>query len=651
MDRFWLDLGLIINLDKEQEQEGRGCTWLWRECCLDKVKKWFQVTGTKGSGVEAHRYHWCFTRDSGDLTLAGRARSVVRLGGLVYSQFYAMIKQQFDAAKHYPWDRDDDTLAMMALDEDYKEALRSVVGAQRVDMDACRESYNHCGRRIMLGVRLNDGRSWGVREEHRMSLNLLMSVNAELMSRGEPQIRAEGTRDPFYVHRTKTVNLFTEYVVLPLARWYQEILGMSPEGHLGVDRQKMSIMVALLLKNSYGSGMLRRYPMLWEQKNQSEGEDRRARLGLGLKKTISQYGFGWLPSELFDWKSNNFAPGIADNFPFPLRELQQRYESRRKSQGVMMKIMQDVDLLTGRLKAIEEDCNGEEEGQWRFWIHWLAVRIMRQYHEDVWHRLYQSPFEFRGKEMQRQKEVEILRRKKEENESELSGEDVQKVPPSKKRRRGEQGGLKRKRSKGVPKEFRTIPLLTYQEVRKELCEKPIATGKGKQWTTRWALFQLLFYPEKVEQDVDDVGSQGWHDLPYLHGLNRARKELIDKALFRQTLYNDLRMLFDRYCLCIPSVSRDRWLAGDSSKKKPGWIGFDQQSNRIDSPRQSEDSTWRTENRIDQDWCWDLSAERAVLGEMIREARWRGKTYIRWRIYERLSRETIRDRMGEVIALD
>src|SRR5579864_9351822 len=169
-----------------------------------------------GSKVTATRFNWCFTKDTGCLTIAGKKKSMIRRGGLIFSQFYMMDKGQFDATKHLPWDDDDDTMAMMALDSVYQEALRSTIGAKIMDMKTCRSSYNHCGRRFMLGVRMNDARSWGAREEHRMSLALLMAVNAELQSRGNPEIRRKETRTQFYVHKTQIVNRFMESVTLPL---------------------------------------------------------------------------------------------------------------------------------------------------------------------------------------------------------------------------------------------------------------------------------------------------------------------------------------------------------------------------------------------------------------------------------------------------
>jgi len=105
----------------------------------------------------------------------GRQRSVIRKGGLM-SQFYAMNKLQFEATKHFTWDDNDDTTAMMALDKGYREALRATIEARAVDMNTCRQSYNHCGRRYLLGSRMNEDRSWGVRQEYRMNLALVMMM-------------------------------------------------------------------------------------------------------------------------------------------------------------------------------------------------------------------------------------------------------------------------------------------------------------------------------------------------------------------------------------------------------------------------------------------------------------------------------------------
>ena len=200
---------------------------------------------------------------------------------------------------------------------------------------------------MILSLRLNDEKSWGAREEHRMSLSLLMIVHTELRRRENPGLRQIGTRDPFYVHRTSVVNQFAEQIVLPYAQWYQEILGMSEEGQLGVDRQKLAIMVGSLLKGSYGAALMESHALLWHKKNPSEEDDGKEYVGLGLRMMVERYGFGWLPHDLFDFESNNFASGVADQFPFLSDALRRRYESRKRLQYTVTTVMQDIDLIVG----------------------------------------------------------------------------------------------------------------------------------------------------------------------------------------------------------------------------------------------------------------------------------------------------------------
>jgi len=175
--------------DEEMEARYGGHTWMWRNCCLDKLADAFQMKECEGSKVVVTKYNWCMTRDVGNITITGKKRSMIRKGGLMHSQLYAMNKLQFDAIKHFPWDDGDDTMAIMALDQGYREALRATVGVKAVDIKSCRQSYNHCGRRYLLGTRMNDDRSWGAREEHRMSLKLVQAVNSELHCRGDPELR------------------------------------------------------------------------------------------------------------------------------------------------------------------------------------------------------------------------------------------------------------------------------------------------------------------------------------------------------------------------------------------------------------------------------------------------------------------------------
>ena len=611
-------MGIVIVGDKEMEERYGGHTWMWRNCCLDKLAEAFQMKECEGSKVGVTKYPWCMTRDTGNITITGKQNSMIRKGGLMYSQLYGMNKLQFDAMKHFPWEDGDDTMAMMALDQGYRDALRATVGVKAIDMKACRQSYNHCGRRYLMGARMNDDRSWGVREEHRMSLTLVQAINSELRCRGDPELRRPESRFQFYVHSTKLVNCFSEVVTLPIASWYQVTLGMAPEGMLGTDHQKLAILQSYLLKNSYGCSLVRRLPLLWEKRIQRKGEEegeeeeeeeeeeerekkvlkkgekKGEKIGLGLKGTTQKYGFGWLPNNMFNWEANSFANGIAEHFPFPIRVLERRYNGRRKERATMMGILQEMDQMIGRIKILGD--KEEDEEKRLFLLRWLATRIMRQYHEDVWEGLYKSPFEFKGKES------ELERQRQVDNDDESEDEE----PRPRKRAR-----ITKKNAKVVKKIWEEPPPLTYAGVKGELEEEPLPVGIGKLYFNRKDFFQLIF-----QTDQEEARGQGWQNKPYLHALRMVEVHL--NAEDFQLVLRRLRYLFNHTCHCVPNISRDRWLVNHGQFKfKPGWIAFDENGERIDCSSfkgfraKEKGSSWLEERSIHSDKYWGMTADEAT----------------------------------------
>jgi len=582
--------------DKEMEERYGGHTWMWRNCCLDKVAEAFEMKGCKGSRVMTTRYNWCMTRDTGNLTITGKRRSMIRKGGLMHSQFYGMSKLQFDAMKHFPWEDGDDTMAMMALDKRYQEALRSTIGGKAVDINTCRQSYNHCGRRYLLASRMNYDRSWGVREEHRMSLRLVQAINSELHCRGDPELRRRESRFQFYVHPTRVVNAFSESVALPIASWYQETLGMAPEGMLGIDRQKLAILQCYLLKMSYGCSLLRQYPILWEKRIRNIGEESHVKIGLGLKDIVQKYGFGWLPGSMFNWEANSFAMGIADQFPFPIRTLEKRYQTRRDERTMMIDILQEMDQATGRIKILVE--NQEKR---TFLLRWLATRVMRQYHQDIWDALYKSPFDFKGKESE-------LERQKQERMNEETESDGEEPRPRKRVL------VTKKNAKVVKKRWEEPPGLTYASVKAELEEEPLPVGIGKLYFNRNDFFRLIF-----RSDKEQVKGQGWQNKPYLHALQAIELHL-DPEDYR-FIMRRLESLFNRTCHCIPNISRDRWLVNSGqSKFKAGWLAFDMNGDRIDCSSFKRDrakesgSSWLNEKSMHEDKYWNITLDEAISEE-------------------------------------
>src|SRR5436305_3864444 len=220
---------------------------------------------------------------------------------------------------------------------------------------------------------------------------------------------------------------------------------MASESELGQDRQKLAILLCFLLKSYYSSTLLQQHPFLWQKK--SKNDEVIQEIGLGLKEVIKRFGFGWMTERFFDWDTNNFAQGVADNFPFPVQRLQKLYKKRSHERKRMITILQEMDQITGRINTLTE--SEEDRQNYRFLRCWLATRIIKQYHQDVWDGLYQWPYEFKGKEVERKRQEEESAREREEV---VEGEQD---PGFNKRRRLN----KAKHYKGIRKSWEEPPLL------------------------------------------------------------------------------------------------------------------------------------------------------------------------------------------------
>jgi len=550
-NRMYLDLGIVTITPKARVSP--GYTAKHKLCCLNEFKEQLQMGHLQASKLKVVDYLWCFLRDVGGMTIVGPVKSISRLGGLVYTQMYSQDKLSFDAQKHFPLGADDDTLIAMSLGEQYREAICAILGIERFDMNACRLSFNHSGLRIMQSIRNQGWRDFAAREEFRITLKLYKALNQELRDRGSPPLRTF-PHDNLFFFETQLTHQFVEFNTLPLARWYQEVVrwadSKAPTSQIGTDRQKLAVLISLLLKHSYSTGFLAKFPVMWQKITRNE-DDSTLELGLGLKAIIKEFGYAWLPHEIFNFSINSFADGVADRFPFPISTIQQNYRRRGGARKTSMELMQEVDQVCGRLPL---GTNKSDEDKAFVMLTWLAMRIIKEYMRNVWTSLFQSNYEFAGKQAEREKQMANPRKRPRTTARQESYVFIS---------------------------FDIPPNLLYTSVRRKLGEKLKVCGLGsrgkKGHQTKDAIFNLLFveYIDSLDQPQDQRSSfkSGWKDKSYLHALMQAQHAL-DAAKYKQLLVH-IRRLFRYYCRCVPNVSRDRWLAPCSQDKtKNSWMGFD-----------------------------------------------------------------------------
>jgi hypothetical protein len=156
-------------------------TYLWRRCCLEaytRTRITRQPDGKHARGsARCTTYPWATMRDTIGQTLFSAPNGQESGDGLIYSQFYALIKTPFDTSKTYIFNNE--ALENLALDPGYIRSLQQQGGGITFSKAVCTLAYLHSKKRAHANLTDNQWRSYGIREEHRVSLCMMEEI-AEL---------------------------------------------------------------------------------------------------------------------------------------------------------------------------------------------------------------------------------------------------------------------------------------------------------------------------------------------------------------------------------------------------------------------------------------------------------------------------------------
>ncbi|KAI8676091.1 hypothetical protein NCS56_00496000 [Fusarium sp. Ph1] len=174
---------------------------LWRRCCLRRLwrqrQRWSRRYNATHSAEQRSpedpeplkpgsaplrlaEYPKLTMRDAVDMTIKPTDGSREILEGLVYSQFYNLIKVPFDVAKQYPFQNRQ--LEKMALDPAYLDDCEGSTRWNHANQASLKLAYRLSKLRVRASL-VPDGRdgisvpfTYGVRAEDRVSLALLERI-------------------------------------------------------------------------------------------------------------------------------------------------------------------------------------------------------------------------------------------------------------------------------------------------------------------------------------------------------------------------------------------------------------------------------------------------------------------------------------------
>ncbi|WKT53947.1 hypothetical protein QSH57_004531 [Fusarium oxysporum f. sp. vasinfectum] len=331
-----------------------GRVLIWRRCCMDRLWRrrlqWSRIQNPlyrreedackdesgkrQAPPIRRTTYPFVTLRDARDMNITPSSSSWELRNGLVYSQFYNLIKVPFDAAKQYPFQNRH--TESMALDPSY----------------------------------LRD-------QQDRVSLALLRRITG-LFSSSPPQngSGADEDEERDYPSSSASSQTMARFLRASVNRYCFLFEYIKSQTGLKYSLPETIVMAAALrrLRFSYDCSLIA----------VEGGEARIAKVereGLGLNKTSTLHGFGWWLPGKFDWSTWRITSDIGDRLAVGNDLLRQGY----KRQWRVLKDIRDVHVRMWQAQSwlgryrVQDDAAAK-----RLWLEYLHSTVIELFQRDVW---------------------------------------------------------------------------------------------------------------------------------------------------------------------------------------------------------------------------------------------------------------------------
>ncbi|KID83860.1 AT hook, DNA-binding motif protein [Metarhizium guizhouense ARSEF 977] len=349
-DEFYLDVGketcpMQASRTKEVSLESAGAahepraepnaeaeTLLYKRCCLESYASDMRHSSTAEHTQKEVFYPFSMLHKSGSLTIETGSRSPLRKAGLLYTQFYPSVKEVFAAGNVYPFTNA--AIETLALDKKLRRTWELVGGGLSHQPAALMKAYLYTKLRCHYALHGSVRKSFGLREEHRISRALFHSIDSEFRNR---QVHILGTT----VEKTENsmYHSFTTETLLRWLRWninkfcvgFETVYSFQDPHFVTWEHTRVMLMFLRCLQYSYSGGLMQKSGGCWQdvrfQTDTRQSNGLRRVEGLGFQRTMETYGYAWFLDKV-DWATFTFRQPHAAYMMFNNPSMQAAYHSR-----------------------------------------------------------------------------------------------------------------------------------------------------------------------------------------------------------------------------------------------------------------------------------------------------------------------------------
>ena len=273
LDRFYVDVGkeicphvsLLPGQDAHREQEAQ--VYSWKRCCLEEYMQWMYDGNPPSNKAQGQRYyHQNMLFEASSLTSVTPKLSQLRRGGLIYSQFYGSVKEITDAYKCKPFENDG--MEEMALDPQIRRGAQSIAGGHRRETRIITQAYLESKKRAQGALRRSKGRSFGIREEHRITWELFQRLKTSLEAHDRSQLEMTLPDCPSYAWPVRT-EVYLDFLwrsADKFATGFEVVRARCGRDMIPWGSTTMMIAFLRCLRFVMGGNQLRQEPALWWSK-------------------------------------------------------------------------------------------------------------------------------------------------------------------------------------------------------------------------------------------------------------------------------------------------------------------------------------------------------------------------------------------------
>jgi hypothetical protein len=356
--------------------------YLWKKCCLDAYSKTRRVANADGSPAKGNPrvtiYTWATMRDATGQTLFASPNGTETQDGLIYSQFYELIKTPFDTSKVYVFDNE--SVENLALDPGYVRSLQQEGAGITFSKRVCEFAYLHSKKRAYANLLDNQRKSYGVREEHRISLTMMEEIYQQWRQWDLYDDEIEADRPlPYYIIPTKELLAFLYAQINKYCFLFEHVLAHAAMNY-SLPETMMMVTALRALRFCYGGNLIQRESLLYKDRWEVERNARPVvKEGLGMRDTMERCGLGWfLPK--FNWATWRYAPPHGENILVGNMLMHEEYKRRWRA----VKDLRDVYIRFSQAESWYDRYSVQRSAPLlNKWLEYLHVLSLEQFDADV----------------------------------------------------------------------------------------------------------------------------------------------------------------------------------------------------------------------------------------------------------------------------